>query len=168
MKTIPSRLYLFLIVLISISALTQGCRKDSIYTETDAMLAFSEDTVHFDTVFTTVGSVTLPLKLYNNYNEKLIIENIQLQGGDASQFRINVDGESGTNFSQIEIPANDSLYLFIEVTVDPNNDALPYVVEDLISFTTNGNLQDVKLIAYGQNAHFYYGQTARLYQGGQR
>jgi len=149
--------YLFFI-LVLVGAFTQSCRKDSIYSATDAMLEFSEDTVHFDTVFTTVGSITLPLKLYNNYTEALLIENIQLQGGDASQFRINVDGESGINFSQIEIPANDSLYLFIEVTVDPNNDALPYVIEDLISFTTNGNLQDVKLIAYGQNAHFYYGQ----------
>ena len=158
MYSIRNKTVLFSFLLLVVFLFAQSCRKDNFFTSADAELGFSEDTVHFDTVFTTVGSVTLPLKLYNNYNDNLLISNIQLAGGEASQFRMNVDGESGTVFTDIEIPPHDSLYVFIEVTVDPNNDALPYVIEDSISFTTNGNLQDVKLIAYGQNAHFHYGQ----------
>lgn len=158
MEFIRRRVVYLFFVIAGITALTQGCRNSDIYTAADAKLGFSEDTVHFDTVFTTVGSVTLPLKLYNNYNDALIIDHIELIGGASSQFRINVDGEMGTSFNEIEIPSHDSLYIFIEVTIDPNDDALPYVVEDMISFSTNGNIQDVKLIAFGQNAHFHYGQ----------
>jgi hypothetical protein len=145
-------------IMVLLMVLTQSCRNDNVFTSPDAKLAFSEDTVHFDTVFSTVGSITIPLKLFNNYNDKLVISNIMLSGGEGSQFRMNVDGESGTAFSDIEIPANDSLYVFVEVTVDPNADALPYVIEDSIIFFTNGNEQNVKLIAYGQNAHFHYGE----------
>lgn len=71
---------------------------------------------------------------------------------------MNVDGESGVVFHDIEIPGNDSLYVFIEVTVDPNADALPYIIEDSILFETNENWQNVKLIALGQNAHFHFGE----------
>ncbi len=137
---------------------TQSCRRDVFYNDPDAVLKFSEDTVHFDTVFSTVGSITLPLKIFNDYNNPILISTIALAGGEASQFRMNVDGEPGTLFHDIEIPANDSIYIFIEVTVDPNADALPYVIEDSVTFETNGNFQDVKLVAWGQNAHFHSGE----------
>lgn len=137
---------------------TQSCRRDVFITDPGAELNFSEDTIHFDTVFTTVGSITLPLIVFNNHNDPISIAAIQLSGGESSQFRMNVDGESGTVFHDIEIPANDSLYIFIEVTVDPNDEALPYVIEDSLIFETNGNIQDVKLIALGQNANFHYGE----------
>lgn len=135
-----------------------GCRKEILNDDPSAVLRFSEDTVHFDTVFTTVGSITLPLKLFNDYNTTLNITNITLSGGASSQFRMNVDGQPGETFTDIEIPPKDSIYIFVEVTVDPNAEALPYVIEDSIVFFTNGNEQSVKLIAWGQNAHFHYGE----------
>ncbi len=138
---------------------TQSCRKDMFVTDSNSKLKFSDDTVHFDTVFTTVGSITIPLKIFNTYNNPISITSIELAGGNASQFRMNVDGDAGTVFHDIEIAGNDSMYIFIEVTVDPNADALPYVIEDSILFETNGNLQNVKLIALGQNAHFHFGET---------
>lgn len=161
MMRIPfSRLSLLLSVFVFAALLvSQGCRRDILYTGTDGKLRFSDDTVHFDTVFTTVGSVTLPLKLFNDYNDPISITSIQLAGGESSQFRMNVDGAPGTVFHDIEIPANDSIYVFVEVTVDPNADALPYVIEDSILFETNGNEQTVRLISWGQNAHFHYGQV---------
>ncbi len=142
-------------MLLAFVFLSQSCRKDIFYNDDNAQLKFSEDTVHFDTVFTTVGSITLPLKVFNSYDNPVLISTIQLAGGEASQFRLNVDGEPGTVFHDIEIPANDSIYLFIEVTVDPNSDVTPYVIEDSILFETNGNLQDVNLVSWGQNAHFH-------------
>ena len=158
MNFIKSKSLLLWLTALFFVLIAQSCRKDTFITTADAKLRFSEDTVHFDTVFSTVGSITLPLKLYNNYNENLNISNIQLAGGEFSQFRMNVDGESGAQFTDIEILPNDSIYIFIEVTVDPNDDALPFVIEDSIIFTTNGNMQDIKLIAYGQNANFHYGE----------
>ncbi|MBP9220137.1 MAG: hypothetical protein KBF42_02050, partial [Chitinophagales bacterium] len=85
-------------LLLTISAIlilsTQSCRRDIFVTDANAKLQFSEDTVHFDTVFTTVGSITIPLKIFNTYNDPISISTIELSGGEASQFRMNVDGES--------------------------------------------------------------------------
>ena len=68
---------------------------------------------------------------------------------------MNVDGVSGTSFTDIEIPAEDSIYIFVEVTIDQSSGVLPFVINDSIVFVTNSNVQDVKLVAWGQDAHFF-------------
>lgn len=130
-----------------------SCKKAVFYSEGN--LDFSADTVVFDTVFTTIGSTTKRLKIYNNSNRNLRIDEIELMGGENSPFRINVDGLSGTRFSELEIEGNDSLWIFIEVTLDPNGGSLPLIVEDSIRFQTNGVDQHVILAAWGQDAYFY-------------
>lgn len=135
-----------------------SCRRISFVDDGDALLAFSSDTLKFDTVFTTVGSATRSFKIYNTYNQSLKVSSISLAGGEGSMFRMNVDGISGSSIGTLEIPPNDSLYVFVEVTIDPNSDALPYVVEDSIRFVTNNNEQYVQLVAWGQNANFIDGQ----------
>jgi len=136
-----------------------SCKKDPIITDPSAKLEFSTDTVLFDTVFATIGSTTHHLKVYNRNNKKIIISSIRLAGGSSSQFRMNVDGIPATSVTDIEIPKKDSLYIFIEVTIDPTNGQLPFIVKDSIVFETNGNIQDVDLVAWGQDAHFFNGNT---------
>ena len=119
-------------------------------------LDFSRDTVVFDTVFTTLGSVTKRFKIYNNSNKTLTISQIELVGGANSPFRINVDGLIGTNFADLELEGNDSIFVFVEVTLDPNNGTNPMVIEDRIRFNTNGTDQFVELAAWGQDAYFHY------------
>ena len=92
--------------------------------------------------------------VYNNNNENLKISSIRLQNGNQSQFAINVDGESGYDFSDIEIYAKDSIYIFIRVTINPNDQNTPFFVEEKLLFETNGNEQEVSLTAYGQNANY--------------
>jgi len=145
--------YLFLLSTLVI--LWSSCRKEEqVLKDTSARLEFSKDTILFDTVFTTIGSTTKQLKLYNKYNKKIIISSIKLAKGASSLFRLNVDGIKGPYVNDIEIPANDSLFVFVEVTVDPQNVNSPMVVTDSIIFVTNGNVQDVDLIAWGQDAHY--------------
>ncbi len=141
--------------LLFVLLLFTECRKDKILTAPSARLEFSTDTVQFDTVFTTIGSVTRELKIYNDHSQPIIINRADLAGGEGSMFRMNLDGMPGDHHEAIEIPANDSLFLFVEVTVDPNNANTPMVVEDSIIFRTNGNRQQVKLVAWGQDAHFH-------------
>lgn len=148
-------IYLSLLFILTVIS----CRKDPIITDSSAKLEFSTDTVLFDTVFSTIGSTTHFLKVYNRNNKKIIISTIRLAGGSNSQFRINVDGIPGTSVTDIEIPKKDSLYIFIEVTIDPTNGLLPFIVKDSIVFETNGNTQDVDLVAWGQDAHFFNGNT---------
>jgi len=135
----------------------QSCRKDEfIDTNPSIKLAFSTDSILFDTVFTTIGSVTKQLKVYNNNDNTISISSIKLEGGSPSFYRINVDGEPSLEVRDVEIAAKDSLYIFIHVTIDPNNTNNPLVVADQIVFETNGNVQGVDLVAWGQDAYFYY------------
>lgn len=141
---------LFVIAVLSMSS----CKKPLSFSKGN--LSFSADTLVFDTVFTTIGSTTQRFKLYNNDNRPIILEQIELVGGANSPFRINFDGLSGTNFADIEMEANDSLYVFVEVTLDPNNGTNPMIIEDRVRFRTNGVDQYVELVAWGQDAYFHY------------
>ena len=75
--------------------------------------------------------------------------------GATSSFKINVDGIIGPEVQNIEINANDSIYVFVQVNVDPNAANLPFVIRDSIKINFNGNTELVQLEAWGQNAHFF-------------
>jgi len=117
------------------------------------------DTLLFDTILVEFGSVTKYFKVVNPHNDAVNISTIQLVGGDDSQFRINVDGVPGSTATDVLIEPKDSIYVFAEVTIDPGDIDTPFIVEDSVEFNLNGNLQYVKLLAYGQNAHFYFADT---------
>lgn len=139
-----------------LAILLWSCRKDeNIITDSSATLEFSNDSILFDTVFTTVGSSTRQLKVHNRHNRPIKIANLRLGGGLTSNFRINVDGVSLVSTGNIIIPKKDSIYIFVEVTVDPNNANSPLVIRDSIVFNVNGNVQDVKLEAWGQDAYYH-------------
>lgn len=140
---------------LAIVAAIVGCRKDVFTNDSGDKLEFSKDTVIFDTVFTTVGSATRRFTIKNPHNKSIRISKINLAGGASSKFRINIDGISGTAFQDVEIPPKDSLWVFAEVTLDPNNQNTPMVITDSVTFVTNGNFQDVDLVAWGQDAYFY-------------
>ncbi|MBO9573706.1 MAG: hypothetical protein J7497_16075, partial [Chitinophagaceae bacterium] len=131
-----------------------SCKKDSFITGSEAKLNLSEDSIYFDTLFTSTGSVTQYFKVFNDNDQKLKISRIAVNGGVASYFRINADGVSGPEVTDLEIEANDSLYVFITVKIDPSAADLPYIVEDSINIDFNGNTRKVKLSAWGQNATF--------------
>jgi hypothetical protein len=151
---ISSRLQFTLVLLASLVILAfASCRKhELISNDASLKLSFSADSVVFDTVFTSLGTVTLPLKVYNRNNARLNISSIFLNSGNQSAFRMNVDGTPGIEVNNIEIAPNDSLFVFIRATIDPLDQSNPFVVEDDIIFNTNGNEQSVKLVAWGQDA----------------
>ncbi len=152
-----------LLPLLIVFAALFSCKKDTLLTDPSAKLDFSKDTVMFDTVFTHVGSSTRQLLVYNNHTQKIKISSIALARGNSSNFRLNINGKSARSITDVEIAANDSLFIFVEVTVDPNNKSNPFVIVDSILFETNGNLQYVDLVAFGQNAHFLYPTPGSLF-----
>jgi len=149
---------IFLLVVV-VSLVFTSCKKDNIDTDPSVKLSFSNDSIIFDTVFTSLGSATYKLMVYNTSNNNISISSVQLNGGPSSPYRINLDGVAGYQFSDIDIAANDSLFLFARVTIDPNNTNNPFVVEDSLSFITNGNEQKIKLVAWGQNANYILADT---------
>jgi len=135
-----------------------SCEDEGYMTSTDAQLQFSVDTVTFDTIFTTIGSTTRRFTVHNPYEEDVLISRIRLAGGDASNFRLNINGYLGSELYEIALPAKDSIYIFVEVTIDPNGQNLPMVVQDSIEFTTNTNFQSILLEAYGQDFKLIKGE----------
>jgi hypothetical protein len=151
-----SRLLILCFLAGLVSVVAFSCRKkDKIDASPGLQLAFSTDTVFFDTVFPTVGSITKRLVVFNQNKNKINISSIRLSGGEASNYRINVNGIPATNASDVEVPSDDSIFIFVRVTIDPQNQNTPYVVSDSIEFMTNGSLQQVKLVAWGREAVFY-------------
>jgi len=160
-------LYKFLkIILFSAIALIyitlHSCHDDSISTETDIPLRFSLDTLTFDTVFTEIGSATRSFKVYNDLDQAVLINSVHLD--DASNFfRINVDGTAADIVENVRIEANDSIYIFAEVTIDPDMDisSSPFIIERFINFTANDSDYNVMIQAWGQNANYIPSNTSK-------
>lgn len=147
--------YLFILVSASLIILA-GCVKERFATEGSVRLAFSQDTLRFDTVFTEIGSATRSFKVYNSNDLPIRISNVALKEGSGSKFRFNIDGLKGPVAEDIEIGADDSIYVFVEVTVDPDDplSESPFVISEELIFRINGNTQNVILEAWGQNANY--------------
>lgn len=150
--------YISFITIVLFFLFIISCRKEQIIsTDSSLKLEFSTDSLLFDTVFTSLGSTTHELMIYNPHDVALNISDIHIAGGESSSFRLNVDGVAGTEFYDKVIPANDSLFAFLRVTINPNDQNTPFVVEDELEFSVNGNRQTVKLLAWGQNANYVVG-----------
>lgn len=142
-----------LLVLILVGGLS-GCKKPILLSKGN--LQFSVDTLVFDTVFTTIGSTTHQFKIYNKENKTVNIEEIELMGGENSPFRMNIDGLMGISMQDIELEGKDSLFAFVEVTLNVNSQTLPMIIEDSIRFRTNGVDQYVKLAVWGQDMYYHF------------
>lgn len=136
-----------------------SCRKEGFTTSPEAFLRVEVDTLRFDTVFTTTGSITQRFKFFNDNSKGIHVSSIQLKGGQASPFKINVNGAIGPAVTGFDIASDDSAYVFVSVTVNPATGSLPFVIRDSIEINYNGNKKLIQLQAYGQNAHFFRART---------
>jgi hypothetical protein len=132
-----------------------GCFKEDFDTSPGADLRFSSDTLRFDTVFTQLGSATRAFRVHNPNDLSVRISRIYLEQ-QTTRYRINVDGFTGPDIRDVEIRGQDSIWVFAEVTINPDDPITesPFVTEDYIVFETNGNVQRVLMEAWGQNANY--------------
>lgn len=142
--------YLLLSTAIAIVTLT-GCINDDFTTSPSDVLAFSADTVKFDTVITKQGTATKQFVIYNKSNKQLNISSIQVAGTSDAKFYLNVDGTKGNEFHNIEVRGKDSIYVFVEGYIDELSKDEPTEFNDRIDFETNGVKQSVVLNAWGQD-----------------
>ncbi len=153
------------LIALLITLITWSCEDEfDFITDGNFQLTFSVDTLRFDTVFTELGSATRSIKVYNPNDRPVRIGRVFPKGGQDSPFRFNVDGIPGRDFSDVEILAEDSIYVFVEVTVDPNQplSVSPFVIEESLVFQTDETAQEVHLEAWGQNANYF---PSRFNQG---
>jgi hypothetical protein len=139
------------LVVLMIFSLFGGCQKEHESDSGGRTLSFSADTIAFDTIFTTIGTPTKNLRVYNQTNEKLTISSVRLGGGANSGFRLNVNGEASNEVMNVEISARDSIFIFVEATLNKNANSQMMLVEDSILFSVNGKEQKVRLLAWGKD-----------------
>jgi len=136
-----------------------SCKKEKFF-KGNTSLKISADTVWFDTVFTRAPGSTYPISVtqifwIQNRENATIEVDLKLAGGNNSPYRINADGFSGPEIKGLEIPARDSIFVFVQCSLEPNNTTGPALVMDSILSKVNGKEQKTYLAAYGWDAHYY-------------
>jgi len=146
-----------LIPIFLLLVLWSSCRKDFEYDTNTGNLTFSKDTVYLDTIFSTIGSSTYSLTVYNKSNTDINIPSITLENGINSSYRLNVDGIAGTTFNNIPLLAKDSLFIFIETTFNISNvNKNEFLYIDALLFEATGKNQRVPLVTLVKDAIFLY------------
>lgn len=92
-----------------------GCERDFSSLPGAQDLAFSSDTLSFDTIYSGVVPPTAKLTLRNVGDADVTIGRIRLVGGEASCFGVNIGGRPLSDVSDVRLAHGDSLYIFASV-----------------------------------------------------
>jgi hypothetical protein len=153
--------HILLLLLLGFAVTFTSCRDDFEFEDSTGGLQFSKDTVYLDTVFSKIGSSTYTLKVYNRSNKDIKIPSIQLGEGESSKYRLMVDGVPGKVFNNVELLAKDSMFVFIETTIDYSeyaNNSTTFLYTDNIQFNSSNGSQKVELVTLVQDAVFMFPQ----------
>jgi len=94
---------------------------------------------------------------------------LRLAQGENSMFRLNVDGMIGSGvmvgkaFENVELLAKDSMFIFIETTIDIEAlvaSETQFLYTDAIEFDAGAELQKVELVSLVKDAIFIYPQRS--------
>lgn len=132
-----------------------ACGKDPVGFEKELALSFSCDTVVFDTVFAQMGTTTRQFRVYNRGSREVKIDQVTLEQGYASRFRLNVDGDTNMVAHNLTLPPGDSMFVFVRANIAPNNASEPFLIEDAVLFRTGRSQQRLPMTAYGRNAIYH-------------
>lgn len=150
----------FLLAMLSVHFLFSGCTQEEDFAKNPLeSLSFSSDTLSFDTVLTAVGSPTVWMTIRNNGTKPIRISGVSLKSGGSTGFRINLDGISDKSFTNVEIPAKDSLFLFVELTASEQGASKPFMLSDAIVFQSEGKQKEIVLEAFSQDVLKWRGRT---------
>lgn len=139
--------------------MASSCIEDDFTTSSSEVLEFSCDTLAFDTVFTELGTPTKKFTVYNRHKKMINISSIKMSGANGGKFHLNVDGVTGEEFHDVEIRGKDSIFVFIEAYIEPNDKNNPIEITDYVQFVTNGVPQKVTVTAWGQDVVRKYGEV---------
>lgn len=137
------------------AALLPACIEDSFSTSPSDQPTFSTDTLKLGEVFTAQGTPTHRFIVHNRHDKMMNISYIGFRDDAEGHFRLNVDGISGREFNNVEIRANDSIFVFVETTLPENGSDELIDVKRHIDFVTNGITSTVVVTAQGQDAIRY-------------
>lgn len=149
--------YLFFLVLTLVGL--GSCIEDGYTSSPSDQPVFSVDTLQMGVIFTEEPSTTHRFIVYNHASKALNISKVGLSGANSGFFRLNVDGFSGREFHDVEIRANDSIFVFVETTLPANEKSVPVEVTASLDFLTNGVISSVVVAAQGRDVRRLYAET---------
>lgn len=130
-----------------------GCQKENLGNAGDLFLSNDQDTIRFDTVFTATAQITQKTKIFNRNSPSIKLSSLKLAGGQSSPFKMNVNGQAGSSFTDLTIEGGDSLYVFITVNLPEGKQKKPLFYKDSIVYHYNQQEGKILLYAYGQDAY---------------
>lgn len=153
----------FLLLLSAASSLLlPGCKPREEELQTTGGLAFSADTVKFDTVFTTLRTVTQRLWVYNRNPRAVNVDLVSLDNSATSPYTLLINGDLRQTATNLLIRGNDSLLILVRAQLKDNGGsgrAKDLVVQEKLNFRTNGQEQAVLLRSFGQNIYLHNNAT---------
>lgn len=146
-------MFYYIMCIIGILFSMTGCIEDGISTSPAHQPRMEIDTLALGTVFTGEATPTACFKVYNPYDKIINIDRIALRSTDSdAAWRLNVDGISSEEFRNVEIRPNDSIFVFVDVTLPDLRGVEPREYVDFIDFTTLGVTESVTLSVSGLDA----------------
>ncbi len=143
------KLLKYILIMAVTAVIFQSCIEDGVSSSSSDQPTFSVDSLKLGTVFTEQGSTTHRFLVYNRHDKIININSIELRDKTQGVFRLNVDGQSGSEFHNVEIRPNDSIYVFVEATLPPNGKIGPMTIDNTLDFTTLGVTRSVVITADG-------------------
>lgn len=134
-----------------------GCIEDGFDTSPSAQPSFSVEELDMGVQFTENPSPTALLMIYNRNSKQINLSSVRMRSGE--HFRINVDGSSGREFSNVEIRPHDSIYVFVECTLPPAPTAAALEMSDMLDVVTNGVTRSLPVKALAQNVVRHRAET---------
>lgn len=148
---------------IALAAGFSSCIEDGFTTSPSDQPTFSVDTLKMGLAFSEEGTPTHKFKVFNRHGKGINISKIAFRDGGTGAFRLNVDGIPGEEFENVEIRANDSIFVLVEATLPPNGgSSKPIEFYDKLDFTTNGVTSTVVLQADVIDVERHHGWDIKL------
>lgn len=152
--------YISLLIGLSATLLPlTSCIEDAVSTSAADQPTFSTDTLRMGSLLTLDASPTSRFVVYNRHDKVMNISDIAFRDNLDGQFRLNVDGLSGSRFTNVEVRPNDSIFVFVEATLRENGAMLPVDILTHIDFRVNGVTSSMPVKASGQDVTRLNGDT---------
>ncbi len=133
---------LIFIIAVIVFACAPACEKPRIFVE-EGMLEFDQDTVKFDSIFTTFQAPTERLIVYNNTDKNINVSRVWLAAGNSSEFQLIVDGILSDDVGDTPLAKGDSMHVFVTF----RSALKDMYVEEYINFQIGDTKQQVLIRA---------------------
>ena len=157
--TILRKIFILLAVALCGAMALSSCIEDGFTTSPSDQPTFSTDTLRMGQIFTLDASPTHRFTVYNRHDKGISIGSIEFADDPQGIFRLNVDGMTGRRFDNVEIRANDSIFVFVEATLPENGRDVPVDVLSHIEFRCNGVSTRFPVKAQGRDVVRFKGNT---------